>query len=81
MLSLGHCRASNAGSIGNIIFGGIPGLIVDDATGAMFTPEHEMYSVNLGPNFQTSPGAHSAMPNPGPVSMPGGQQFVGQPVQ
>lgn len=72
----------NAWSIGNILIGGIPGLIIDDATGAMFTPEHEMYSVNLRPNFQASPGAYSTMPNPGPNRMPGGQQkFVDQSVQ
>lgn len=72
----------NGWSMGNILIGGIPGLIIDDATGAMFTPEHEMYSVNLRPNFQGSPGAYSAMPNPAAMGMPGGQQqFVGQPVQ
>jgi hypothetical protein len=39
----------NPWAFGNIIFGGIPGLIVDDATGALWTPDQTNVAVALQP--------------------------------
>ncbi len=39
----------NPWTYGNIVLGGIPGLLVDDMMGAMWTPKQDTVSVNLKP--------------------------------
>jgi hypothetical protein len=54
-VDIGYCM--NPWALGNIVLGGFVGLIVDDASGAMWKPKQETYAVNLQPQMypQTSP--------------------------
>ncbi len=58
---------------GNIVLGGLPGLIVDDATGAMWTPKQDIVSVNL------KPLANAGIAMNGIANAPGGQYYSSAP--
>jgi hypothetical protein len=58
---------------GNIVLGGIPGLIVDDATGAMWMPKQDTVSVNL------KPLANAGLAMNGMTNAPAGQYFSNAP--
>ncbi len=56
--------------LGNIVIGGIPGLIIDDATGAAWKPKHDEIYQQLAPVYaaqQPAPPATMAQP-PAPIS-------------
>jgi hypothetical protein len=56
----------NPWSIGNILIGGIPGLVADGASGAMWMPSHDKIDVNLQPlGSSPNPLATSALPTTG----------------
>ncbi|HEY2827091.1 MAG TPA: hypothetical protein VGJ04_05770 [Pirellulales bacterium] len=63
----------NPWTFGNILLGGIPGLIADDASGAIWKPEQDKISVNLNPLANSSQVANT------PVIVPSTGNIVQAP--
>jgi hypothetical protein len=71
----------NPWTIGNVLIGGIPGLLADGATGAMWMPSHDKIDVNLQPlGSNPNPLATSApSATHSQVAIPPAQQGVDKP--
>jgi hypothetical protein len=53
--------------LGNVVVGGIPGLIVDNATGAAWKPRNSEIHQQLAPNYSIQQAARSGLQSTGTI--------------
>jgi hypothetical protein len=66
-VDIGYCM--NPWAFGNIVLGGLIGLVVDDASGAMWKPTHETYAVNLKPQMYSQAPPQALRQPPAQVAL------------